>query len=120
MGLALLMTAGVAGCGGQTSGTSTGKADGATKDSGNPCAQPGHCAIEAAQMVDSGHHGSGSGSGPTIEAASFEGGVVEGPPPFEGGVVEAAQIDGGATDAHRGFDGPAIEAASIEGGAPGH
>lgn len=115
MGLALLVTAGVASCGGKTG--SSGTADGSVHDSG-PCAKPGQCAVEAASfeggvVVEAAQVDSGPPhfDGPFIEAAQADSG-----PGFDGTAIEAASMDAGT----RGFDGTVIEAASAEGGTPGH
>jgi hypothetical protein len=89
LGLAFAVTAGVAACGGKTAGASD--AGGTKSDS-------------------SAHHGPDA----TIEgfeAASIEGGIVE-------GVAEAAQIEGGFFEGSEGAapEGGFVEAAMVDGG----
>jgi len=101
VGLAFLVTAGVASCGGQTTTGTPGSKNDAASDGGVKCT-PQTCAVEAAQIDGGVVEGISHLDGTFVEAAQIDGGVVEAAS-FEGGTVgkdggtfvEAAQVDGG-------------------------
>jgi hypothetical protein len=112
LGLALLMTAGVASCGGRTVLSSAGDAGAGAKDVDTKDASTategsvidGFMTLEGGVVID----------GPP--GVGFEGGVIDGHEQVEGGVVDGpAHFDGGV------IDGPAqVEGGVIDGPPPGH
>jgi hypothetical protein len=108
LGLAFLMTAGVASCGGQTASSTIGDSGTGTKDVN---AKDAHTGVEGSVVE-------GVIDGP----AQIEGGVViDGPPPghIEGGVIDGPGgvigVEGGVIDGHA-----QVEGGVIDGPPPGH